>query len=131
MRLVSSMASLALLFAASIAIAAESEATSASDEQSKWHSLRLRELTAEQVSELRALLQGKREADVVALLGFPNATSNTSSEFRLEYEFGRDRICIAIRAGQVLGVVNGVVINSEEQERQTGVRDDDFVGVGP
>jgi hypothetical protein len=123
------MLCLALLFASNVAIASDGDETVANDQQSNWHPLRSRELTAEELRELRSLLQGKSEADVVALLGFPNATSNTASEFRLEYAFGTERICITIRAGQVLS--SGVVINAEEQERQTGVRDDDFVGVGP
>ena len=45
------------------------------------------------------------------------------------YQFGRDRLIVRIHDGQVVEV-SDCVVNLEEQERQTGVREDDFAGQG-
>src|SRR3954467_13247312 len=84
-------------------------------------------LTDAQVSAFGRGLRGETECGVAALLGRPEAIHPAAgNDVQWHYRFGRESLVVSIRSGRVCGV-SQVAINREEQERQTGVRDDDFV----
>ena len=89
-------------------------------------------LTDSEVSAFGQLLRGQTVSDVFNLLGQPDELNFAGGpDVQLQFGFGRPLV-VSIRNGRVCGVGHRVIINAEEQERQTGVRDDDFVGlVGP
>jgi hypothetical protein len=85
---------------------------------------RERALTDREVADLTRFLIGKSEAAAVARLGRPARTRSAGDSARLIYRFGRSRLTIYVRSGRV--------VDAGGDERQTGVREDDFVGlVGP
>ena len=89
-------------------------------------------LTDAQVSAFGRGLRGETECGVAALLGRPDTMHPAAgNDEQWHYRFGWQSLVVSIRSGRVCGV-SQIVINREEQERQTGVREDDFVGViGP
>ncbi|HKB06159.1 MAG TPA: hypothetical protein VKD90_28445 [Gemmataceae bacterium] len=86
---------------------------------------RNRDLNDTEVSLLDRALRGQTECEVTLLLGQPDEVDRLSRpDVHLRYRFGRELLSVAIRNGRVSSVDYG--------ERQTGVRDDDLVGViGP
>jgi hypothetical protein len=93
---------------------------------------RNRFLTASEVAAFTQVLRNETVSDVLQTLGQPDeVVFATTGDIQLSYQFGRPLV-VTIRDGRVSTVGHRVIINAEEQERQTGVRDDDFVGlVGP
>jgi hypothetical protein len=90
----------------------------------KWLSSRGRELTEQDVNDLRKQLKDMTEPVAIEILGAPDSVSRwEGNEASLIYQFGAGRLVIRISNGRICGV-------SVSDERQTGVRDDDFVGVG-
>jgi hypothetical protein len=88
---------------------------------------RERRLTDREAAELGDRLRGKSEFAVLSRLGRPDRAAYEANQARLDYRFGRGWIAIRLRDGRVVEV--GL------DERQTGVREDDFiippVGVDP
>lgn len=90
-----------------------------------------RGLTDAQMSTLAAALRDLTPSAVIEVLGAPELVELVDGDVHFQYYFGRP-LRVAIQNGRVTGISTVVIINREEQERQTGVRDDDFVGlVGP
>jgi hypothetical protein len=83
---------------------------------------RQRELSDREFADLARALTGKSEAAVVARLGRPDRSCSMGNSGRLIYKFGRSWLVLYIRSGRVFDVGGN--------ERQTGVREDDFAGIG-
>src|SRR5437763_12764380 len=89
-------------------------------------------LTNAQVAAFDRGLRGESLAGVAGILGTPDAVHRgIDNDVQWQYRFGRRSLVVSSRNGRVCGA-SQVIVNREEEERQTGVREDDFVGlVGP
>jgi hypothetical protein len=80
---------------------------------------RSRNLTHSEANSLIRHLKGKTSAAVVSQMGVPDALGPSRS---YRYRFGTADLVLHIRDGRVESA-------SSRDERQTGVQDDDFVGL--
>ena len=81
-------------------------------------------LSEREVAGLERLLIGTSEDAVIRLLGRPVRDRGPDGHPRLNYRFGRTLLSVYVRDGRV--------VRMEYGERQTGVREDDMVGlIGP
>ncbi|HEX3150584.1 MAG TPA: hypothetical protein VHR66_21080 [Gemmataceae bacterium] len=88
-------------------------------------------LTDTEVSTIARALHDLPASTLIEVLGAPDLVTLADEGVQFRYDFGRP-LMVSVQNGRITSVVTVVSINREEQERQTGVRDDDFVGlVGP
>jgi hypothetical protein len=90
----------------------------------------IRDSTNAELVSIRKHLQDGNDNDVFQVVGHPDSIDHVfGGHFQWTYQLRRSRLIINLENGRVTGDIR---INVEEQERQTGVREDDFVGViGP
>jgi hypothetical protein len=87
-------------------------------------------LTDVQVTAFDRGLRGETEAAVASRFGSPDEVEHADGRcVRWCYQFGGRPLTVTFQNGRATGA-RACVINREEQERQTGVREDDFVGQG-
>jgi hypothetical protein len=107
-----------------VGAAAGDEGRETSDPQAVRQLDRRFTLNDREASALERRLMEKSEEAVIRLLGRPERGRGPDGHLRLNYRFGREWLTVSVRDGRVIATGYG--------ERQTGVREDDFVGlVGP